>query len=169
MISPRLLLAFFNLGIVGFAHADTASQPSAPAPEANGHRRGSAIVAALDTNRDGVLSAAEIANAAVTLQALDTNGDGVLSVAELRGELPPARRVAATEATSRPARAPRPGIGFTLAFTLDANHDGEVQMLEVANAASSLRTLDLNRDGQLTPDELRFDLPSRTTVLAAVN
>ena len=41
--------------------------------------------------------------------------------------------------------------------------------MEIANAASSLRTLDRNRDGQLTPEELRFELAPAGTALALAN
>jgi hypothetical protein len=42
------------------------------------------LVEALDTNHDGVISAEEIANAAVSLKKLDENGDGKLTEDELR-------------------------------------------------------------------------------------
>ncbi len=164
MISPRLVLAFLNLGLVTFANADV----SAPTTEPAVQRRPGTLLAALDFNRDGILSPAEIANSAVTLAALDVDGDGRLSLAELRGEVPH-RRTAPVPAVSQPTRLPRSGSGFTLAFTLDANRDGDIQMAEIANAAASLRMLDLNRDGQLTPEELRFDLAARSTALAAAN
>jgi len=44
---------------------------------------GSPLIAALDVNKDGMLDASEIANAAAALQALDTDGDGVLTLAEI--------------------------------------------------------------------------------------
>ena len=42
------------------------------------------VILALDTNRDGELSAGEIANAAASLKTLDKNGDGKLSRDEMR-------------------------------------------------------------------------------------
>lgn len=42
-----------------------------------------AILVALDTNRDGQLSADEIANASASLLTLDKNGDGILTHEEL--------------------------------------------------------------------------------------
>lgn len=172
MISPRLLLAFVNLGIVGFASAEVTAQ-AAPAGQEQAAtvstpRRVSPLVAALDRDLNGVLSAAEIAHAAVVLRALDVNDDGILTVAELRGDFP-ARRTKSAETPARADRTARPGAGFTLAFALDANHDGDIQTMEIANAASSLRTLDRNHDGQLTSDELRFDLARSGTVLAMAN
>jgi Ca2+-binding EF-hand superfamily protein len=172
MISPRLLLAFVNLGIVGFANADVASHTVPAGQEqaatVSGPRRVSPLIAALDRDLNGVLSEAEIAHASVVLRALDVNDDGILTVAELRGELS-ARRMKSAETPERMTRTARSGTGFTLAFALDANHDGDIQTMEVANAASSLRTLDRNHDGQLTSDELRFDLARNGTALAMAN
>jgi hypothetical protein len=38
---------------------------------------------------------------------------------------------------------------------LDTNHDGTIDADEIANASASLKKLDKNGDGKLTPDELR--------------
>ena len=42
---------------------------------------------------------------------------------------------------------------------LDTNHDGVLDEEEIKNAAESLRKLDKNGDGKLTPDELRPQRP----------
>lgn len=42
---------------------------------------------------------------------------------------------------------------------LDANHDGVIDADELAHAATALRKLDTNGDGQLTPDEYRPPRP----------
>lgn len=47
------------------------------------------IVAALDANGDGIISADEIANAPAALLKLDKNGDGQLTMDELMGPRPP--------------------------------------------------------------------------------
>ena len=54
----------------------------------SGGRQPSPIMAALDANEDGKLSAEEIKNAPAALRTLDKNGDGKLSGDEIR----PARR-----------------------------------------------------------------------------
>lgn len=65
--------------------------------ERGGERRGpggpggmmmSPLMRALDTDKDGALSAAEIAAAPTALKTLDKDGDGILSAEELR---PPMR------------------------------------------------------------------------------
>lgn len=53
-----------------------------------GHRPPPPIMAALDTNKDGVLDADEIANASKSLLKLDKNGDGKLTQDELRPARP---------------------------------------------------------------------------------
>jgi hypothetical protein len=49
------------------------------------------IIAALDADRDGIISAEEIANAAKALLQLDKNGDGQLTREELQPEGGPPR------------------------------------------------------------------------------
>ena len=70
------------------------------------------VVAALDANHDGVIDAAEIANASQALKSLDKNGDGQLSREELRRSRP-TRAVAAAVSPqptrpSEEAASPRP-------------------------------------------------------------
>src|SRR5262245_28455399 len=48
-----------------------------------------------------------------------------------------------------PRRPPPP-----LIHALDANHDGEIDAAEIANASNALLTLDKNGDGKLTREEL---------------
>jgi EF hand len=54
-----------------------------------GHRPPSPLMMALDANHDGVIDAAEIANAPAALKTLDKNGDGKLTQDELRPQRPP--------------------------------------------------------------------------------
>jgi hypothetical protein len=42
---------------------------------------------------------------------------------------------------------------------LDANQNGTIEADELANAADALKQLDKNRDGKLTPDEYRPQMP----------
>src|SRR4051794_40493325 len=64
---------------------------------------------------------------------------------------------------TRPALAQRPGRGgppggggppLPVLAALDADGDGELSAKEIDNAAAALRTLDKNKDGKLTRDEL---------------
>ena len=161
MIHLKSFLALIAISAVPFAAAAVTDGAPAPdtSPRSGGFHRSTgrapvAVFVALDLDRNGVLSAAEIAHAPILLQALDTDGDGVLSTAELyRGNgARPVRTAAQTVA--HPVRVNLASFAFNVAFTLDANRDGEIQTMEMANAVSSLEMLDSNGDGVLSPDEL---------------
>ena len=57
-------------------------------PGGPGHRPPPPVIAVLDANHDGVIDAAEIANASKALLTLDKNGDGQLTMDELRPPRP---------------------------------------------------------------------------------
>lgn len=123
-------------------------------------RGGHPIVRALDADKDGELSATELANASASIRALDKNGDGNVSIDEFR----PARPADAPELPAdAPARkGPPPGADGTtrtrpsdpVMLALDANSDHALSAAEIANATASLKALDANGDGKLTRDEL---------------
>ncbi len=138
-IRRSLLLTALVVSSIAVAHAEPAlSKPAFS-------RTVSPLFAALDSDHDGVLSAREIVAAPMTLATLDLNRDGVISSDEWQ----------ATTTDSRIARGTRTGVSFNLLVALDANQDGKIQAMEVANAVASLKQLDLNADGALTRDELR--------------
>lgn len=151
MTNLRLLLLSLTVSSFSLARADipvapqVAAKPAAaertPFPAA---RMQSVVVAALDTDHNGTLSATELLLAPTALRALDLNADGTLAVDELR-----------RFESSRPSRSGRIASGLNIAFSLDANSDGEIQAMEIANATLSLKALDLNGDGQITGNELR--------------
>jgi len=134
----------FALGSLAFGAAIIARAESTPAHPAR-NRMVPPILAVLDTNHDGTLSAKEIATAPFALRAFDLNGDGIISADERQALSP----------DERPMRAWLAATSSNLLLTLDANHDGDIQPMEIANAVSSLKRLDANGDGQLSPDELR--------------
>lgn len=144
---------------------------TAPADGGTGPRRGGPggpggpgrlppVLRVLDADKDGEISAAEIAGSAASLATLDANSDGILTTDELRPARPGMRGTPPADAPDRPARGPggpgahpRPILPVMLA--LDANADGALSAPEVANAPASLKALDANKDGKLTRDELR--------------
>jgi hypothetical protein len=97
------------------------------------------VLSALDTDRDNVISAVEIAHSPAALAKLDKNHDGKLSAEEC--------------GAGNRARLVFMRIHPVLA-ALDADHDGEISASEIKHAPAALLTLDKNGDGQLTEDEL---------------
>ncbi|HEX7261166.1 MAG TPA: EF-hand domain-containing protein [Luteolibacter sp.] len=66
------------------------------------------VIAALDADGDGTISAAELENAPDSLKALDKDGDGALSPEEIRPGPPP--RAGDQDGNDRP-QGPPPGYG----------------------------------------------------------
>jgi hypothetical protein len=133
---------------------DDAPDQGTNAPPA-GHRRhrppppDSLLIRTLDTNHDGIIDAAEIANAPAALKTLDTNGDGQLTRDEYLPHRPGGGAPPPPPAAADGQKRPEPPI----IAALDVNGDGVIDATEIANASAELLTLDKNGDGQLTRDE----------------
>lgn len=101
----------------------------------------------LDADRNGVLSAAEVRAASAVLAKADRNRDGEVTVQELR----PQRTAEDHGKPPHPPMRPVP----PLIAALDTDRDGTISAAEMSGAGESLKELDRNHDGQLTPEELR--------------
>ncbi len=112
---------------------------SAHAKPPNGPPPGPPLMMILDTDRDGVLSENEIKDAAETIAEFDKNEDGQITVEELRMPPPP-----------KDKRPVPPVI-----HALDTDRDGTISAEEMETAPESLKSLDKNGDGELSPEELR--------------
>jgi Ca2+-binding EF-hand superfamily protein len=132
--------------------ASLSAQPASGAGSATA-KDAHALWTLLDLDGNGVLSAAELAASPIGVGALAIDDDGTVSLSELRHFLVDGRRA----------------VEFGLLFALDANQDGVLQPLEIANAASSLKRLDRNDDGVVSRSEARGTsrLPSRLVARAA--
>lgn len=108
---------------------------------------GVTLVATIDADHDGVISARELANASANLLALDADADGELTRTEFHV---PAAATLATTVVAVDAN----GTGFTVLATIDVNLDGTLQPIEITHATASLSRLDANRDGALSASEL---------------
>jgi hypothetical protein len=115
------------------------AKPYPDEPPVSGYFKLILVLGALDTDRDNVISAAEIAHAPAALRKLDKNHDGKLSAEECGA----GNRAHLEFMRIHPALA-----------VLDADHDGEISGSEIRGAPAALRTLDRNGDGELTEDEL---------------
>lgn len=113
--------------------------------------RGGPLMQALDSDKDGELSAAEIAAAAAALKTLDKNSDGKLSAEELRpslGEVGPggARAEGNSEAIAR-------------FMANDKNHDGKLSAEELPERMKGIMArADADKDGFITKAELELAL-----------
>ena len=120
--------------------AQTAGTDAAPH-----HGRGAFMerLKAADTNGDGMISKSEAAalpHLAANFDAIDANHDGQVTVDELHAFM-----------KARHGEFAKKGFA-----TLDANGDGKVSRDEfLAQANARFDRMDANKDGVLTPDELK--------------
>ena len=141
MFKPTLIAALILVPAIGFA-ADSAAPAKAP--------RAAGWFKKADTDRNGTLSRAEVEKAMPRLAGkfdrIDTNKDGQLSRSELN----------AWRKAHRGERKAKTAERFKHA---DANGDGAISRAEAEKHAPRLAKkfdqIDLNKDGKLTPDELR--------------
>jgi len=112
--------------------------------QAGSYVRSFPLLAALDQDRDGVISASEISGAPGTLRSLDSDGDGKLSPEECGlGGISAALRRQADET-----------VKSLLAF--DRNGDGKLTRSEVPERMQGIfERGDLDHDGVMTGDEMR--------------
>lgn len=107
------------------------------------------LLPALDSNKDGALSAEEIANAAASLLELDKNDDGKLSPKEIA---PPPPKGPKT-------RKPLPKGPPTIVKALDFDQNRFLSADEIEDAPESLAVLDKNGDGAISKEELKPGKP----------
>jgi Ca2+-binding EF-hand superfamily protein len=110
---------------------------------------------ALDADRDGVISAAELANAPASLRALDKNGDGKLTEDEVRPQFGGRGRGGRGDEPGETAGPSADELVQTL-MGFDKNGDGKLTKDELPERMQGLfDRADANHDGVLTADEIR--------------
>jgi Ca2+-binding EF-hand superfamily protein len=119
------------------------------------------VLEALDADHDLAISAQEIVNAPTALRQLDRNHDGKLSAEECGFFIGSSTLDAKFIAWMR-----RDFMRFhPVLAALDSDHNGEISAEEIRNSAQSLRRLDINGDGVLSPPEV---MPHQAAAWAAV-
>ena len=172
-----------------FATLLAAQRPGGPAGP-GGRGFPSPLLAAMDTNHDGKLSADEIASAPRTLLKADKNGDGSITPDELQP--PPEAAIASPDDLTEQLMAfDKNGDGVltpdelparmqSLFVRADTNHDGKLtrEELHALAARQTLPTgsqrqssndplflaLDLNHDAVISPDEIAAAATSLLTL-----
>jgi Ca2+-binding EF-hand superfamily protein len=143
---------------------------SAPAQQGRGPGRGRGPgfnigFTALDTNSDGVLDEQEIAAAPAALSKLDKNSDGQITSDEVRPAIPPGRGRGEQE-NDAGATVVEDTVKTFMAF--DANGDGKLSRAELPERFQGIfDRADENKDGFLTPDEIRKVATAQAAAAAA--
>jgi Ca2+-binding EF-hand superfamily protein len=118
--------------------AKTQAGPNGRAQRGGEATRMDPVLNTIDTDHDGILSAAEIAAAPAALKSLDKDSDGELSSAELRP-----RQMTPTDRAKH------------MLDEWDTNKDGKITKPEAPDRMQEqFETIDTNHDGVLTEDEL---------------
>lgn len=170
---PERMRGMFDRGDTnkdGFLTADeiqkmAMAQAAPPADERRGEGRGQGrgegrgrggmmrmdpVLAALDADHDGTISAAEIANAPAALRTLDRNGDGRLTEDELR---PAGGR----GGFDRGGGGDPDEMAARIFERFDRNGDGKLSRDEMSDGplGEMFDRADANKDGAVTLDELK--------------
>ena len=122
------------------------------------------VFAALDTNRDGVLSEDEMLAAPDVLLALDQDDDDCITIDEFA---PPANAMMAVNVVGLAPERPLPAastllidgtgplFGPRLIRRYDRNRDGKLTQKEIGLTPERFRALDTDGDGKLSAEELK--------------
>lgn len=142
MKSTILLVALTASAALGQDRPEPpAAPPAPPIPP---------VMKVLDTNKDGVLSAQEIAAASDSLAQLDADQNGRISEEETRPPKPEGEKEGRRQPRGGEEERPAPPV----MAALDQNGDGTLSKREVGRASKSLNELDVDGSGSLEREEM---------------
>ena len=163
-MKPIKLAAFvltLTVPALSMAQPPEGDRPDGPPPEGRQERNREGgpdgrprfpnpVLEAIDADKNGELSAEEIANAATTLKTLDKNSDGKLDMAETRPNF---------EGMGRGFGGPSGGGGseemINRLIAMDANKNGKLEKDEVPERMQSMFSrADKNEDGAIDKEEM---------------
>lgn len=149
----RLSLLSLTVSVGVFANSVPAQPPEFG--RGGGRMRVLPVIAAIDENGDGIISAAEMEKAGVALKKLDKNKDGQLTEDELRPEFGGGPGGRDHEEHEEEPRGTSTESVVTRLLALDKNGDGKLDGSELAGRFQSiLAKADTNKDGFATKAEL---------------
>jgi len=158
----QTITLLIGLALAGSALTVSAQQgPGRGAGAGGPHRHGAQqlpppISAVLDTDSNGVLSAAEMAQATSQLLKLDQNQDSQLMAEELcPGGFGRGGQGCPKGGQGQGRGACASGKQSVLLSLFDTDKDGTLSAAEINAAPATLTALDKNGDGQVTSDEIR--------------
>ena len=134
--------------------------PGGGGQRGGGARPASPLMMALDVDKDGALSAEEIANATKMLQTLDSNGDGALEASEMA----PARGQGqgGGRGGQGGGRGGDPSERINRMMEMDTDGDGRISTEEGGEKMSRFfGHIDGNADGFVTREEIEQAMSSR--------
>lgn len=115
------------------------------------------VLAALDADSDGELSASEIENASKALHRLDKNGDGKLTLDEMRPDPRAMANAMGRQGDGEGPMGPQGGPALMLRMfkSRDANDDGKLSGDEIPEPMRDrMERIDQNGDGAISRDEV---------------
>ena len=120
---------------------------------------GNTLFTAVDSNGDGAIDAAELANATSSLKKLDKNADGQITADEVspfgasgRGGMAPGTASPGTPKSSAPPASPMGGMGKGKGKGKGGH--GMVPTADPTETVNTLMQFDKNTDGKLAKDEV---------------
>lgn len=160
----KSLFTFVTLGVV-LLHLQSSAFAQGRRPGGmGGGGGGNEMFTAVDSNGDGVIDAAELANAAAALKKLDKNGDGMIAKDEVattggfgmggRGGMAPGVATPGSTKPSAPPAGPTGGMGKGKGKGKGKGGHGMTPAADPTEAVNTLMQFDKNADGKLAKDEV---------------